>query len=214
MNLVSHASRKPFGGDASVRVVSSNEVLAEVAARDGKCSIPVDPRVACKLVVEAPRHEQTSQLTNVTWTPSDFEKGVKVDIALKATSMTLDVSVVDAATGSELPAANVVVGGIDIGMRRGLVDVADLSQTGLVAASCTLMAITCCRPTTLSLVHGGAIVDVKLAPAALRSCVNSSEAEEWGTGSFGFGGRGPLSVGSACRVRMESTPSILECATR
>ena len=92
MNLVSHASRKPFGGDAIVRVVSSDEVLASVEARDGKCSIPVDPRVACKLVVEAPRHEQTSQLTNVTWTPSDFEKGVTVDIALKATSMTLDGS--------------------------------------------------------------------------------------------------------------------------
>ena len=111
--------------------------------------MPVDPRVACKLVVEAPRHEQTSQLTNVTWTPSDFEKGVTVDIALKATSITLDVSVVDAATGSELPAAHVVVGGIDIGMRRGLVDVADLSKAGLVQMSAHWTAITCCRPTTL-----------------------------------------------------------------
>ena len=78
VTLVSHASRKPFDGDACLsRSCPSNEVLAEVEARNGKCSVPVDPRVACKLVVLADRHEQTSQLTNVTWTPSDFEKGVR-----------------------------------------------------------------------------------------------------------------------------------------
>ena len=162
---MSHASRKPFGGDAIVRVVSSDEVLASVEARDGKCSIPVDPRVACKLVVEAPRHEQTSQLTNVTWTPSDFEKGVTVDIALKATSMTLDVSVVDAATGSELPAANVVVGGIDIGMKRGLVDVDDLSQTGWYGADTGRLHML--RPHDVAMV--GAIVDVATCGASKSS---------------------------------------------
>jgi hypothetical protein len=156
-----NVSGKPFGGDATVKVVSNEVVLASVEATNGKCSVPVDPRVACKLVVLADRHEQISALKNVTWTPADFERGVTVDIALKAIAVTLDVSVEDAATGAELPAAHVVVGGIDVGTRRGLVDFDDLSQTGLVRMSASLQGYHMLPPFDVELV-GGAVVNVAL----------------------------------------------------
>ena len=148
-------------------------------------------RRACKLVVEAPRHEQTSQLTNVTWTPTDFEKGVKVDIALKAIAVTLDVSVVDAATGAELPAAHVVVGGIDIGMRRGLVDVADLSKAGLVQMSAALDGYHMLPPYDVAMVHG-AIVDVK--PRLRRFEVVLSAAKRKRAGASPEAGRGDVAL--------------------
>jgi len=113
------------------------------------------------LVVEADRHEQASQLKNVTWAPSDFEKGVTVNISLKAIAVTLDVSVVDAASRKELPAADVRVGGIDVGTRRGLVDVSDLSQTGLVRMSASLEGYHMLPPYNVELV-GGAMVNVAL----------------------------------------------------
>merc|ERR1711871_1262972 len=156
-----NVSGKPFEGDALVRVVSNEGVLASVAARDGTCSIPVDPRVACRLVVLADRHEQASQLSNLTWAPSDFEKGVTVDIALRAIAVTLDVSVVDAASRKELKAANVRVGGIDIGLKRGLVDINDLSQTGLVRMAASLQGYHMLPPYNVELV-GGAMVTVAL----------------------------------------------------
>merc|ERR1711871_1743284 len=160
-NVNLHVSGKPFEGDALVRVVSNEVVLASVAARDGKCSVPVDPRVACKLVVVADRHEQISALKNVTWAPSDFEKGVTVDIALRAIAVTLDVSVVDAASRKELPAADVRVGGLDVGLKRGLVDINDLSQTGLVRMAASLQGYHMLPPYNVELV-GGAMVTVAL----------------------------------------------------
>ena len=128
----------------------------------------------------------------MTWTPSDFEKGVTVDIALKATSITLDVSVEDAATGSELPAANVVVGGIDIGMKRGLVDVDDLSQTGLVQMSAALDGYHMLPPFDVELVHG-AIVNVALRLRRFEVVLTCGEAEEWEPTEAGFGGSGAVS---------------------
>ena len=113
----------------------------------------------------------------MTWAPSDFERGVKVDIALKATSITLDVSVEDAATGSELLAAHVVVGGIDIGTRRGLVDVSDLSKTGLVHMSASLQGYHMLPPYNVELVHG-AVVNVALRLRRFE-VVLCGEAEKW-----------------------------------
>ena len=163
-------------------------------------------------MVEAPRHEQTSQLTNVTWTPSDFEKGVTVDIALKATSITLDVSVVDAATGSELPAANVVVGGIDIGMRRGLVDVADLSKAGLVA-SAALDGYHMLPPYDVEMVHG-AIVNVSLRLRRFEVVLNAAKRKNgswisWLRRTWRF-----IRGTSECRVGTASTVLNLTRATR
>ena len=63
---------------------------------------------------------------------------------------------------AELPAAHVVVGGIDIGMRRGLVDVADLSKAGLVQMSAALDGYHMLPPYDVAMVHGAIVTFQRL----------------------------------------------------
>ena len=135
VRLASHATRKAWCGEAVVKVVSKNAVLAEAPARDGVCEVLVDPGVVCKIVVDAPRHEQTSLVDSKSWAAHDFDNEVEVEVTLRATAVTLDVSVVDAAHGRELAAAHVVVGGFAVGARRGFVDVAADALQGLLGPS-------------------------------------------------------------------------------
>ena len=84
VHLTSHATRKAWCGEAVVKVVSKNAVLAETPARDGMCEVLVDPGVACKIVVDAPRHEQTSWVDIKSWAAHDFDNEVCVEVTLRA----------------------------------------------------------------------------------------------------------------------------------
>ena len=114
------------------------------------------------------------------------------------------MSVVDAATGAELPAAHVVVGGIDIGMRRGLVDVADLSKAGLVQMSAALDGYHMLPPYDVAMVHG-AIVDVKLRLRRFEVVLSAAKRKRGSLQKLAAADVALYRAASECRVGTAST---------
>ena len=118
------APRAPDGAPrAELRRADTGRVVAVFSAAQNPVAVPLD--VPLVFVVDAKRHAQKTMVDAVVYAADDFSRGpLDVAVALAPSSCAVDVRVVDAASGADLPLADFVCGDEHFGTRRGVLELA------------------------------------------------------------------------------------------
>ncbi|KAH8071116.1 Ca2-binding protein [Aureococcus anophagefferens] len=125
---VSHLEPVLFEAKKFLRRADTGRVVAVFSAARNPVAVPLD--VPLVFVVDAKRHAQKTMVDAVVYTADDFSRGpLDVAVALAPSSCAVDVRVVDAASGADLPLADFVCGDEHFGTRRGVLELAGSDLT-------------------------------------------------------------------------------------